>query len=208
MSEYVYIRNWDKYQYRSDRRLPWIKLYVDLLDDDDYLRLSLADRGLLQDLWKLASLSGDGRVSADRVSLSRRLNVRRVSLERLIQGGFIEIRAHKRRRDGALEEKESREDKKEKPDLSRNRSSRAQGTVEEDQPKNGAIPKPELPAALARILDAKIASSLYPAQIEVVSRAWFCSTELRHSLASVEAADNPTAMLVSISQRIIKAGTP
>ncbi len=106
---YIYVRNWDRYQYRADRRLPWIKLYAELLDDDDYLGLSLADRGLLQDLWKLASLSGDGRVSADRVSLARRLNVRRVSLEPLIQAGYIEIRAHKRRRDDALEQSRAEE---------------------------------------------------------------------------------------------------
>lgn len=88
---YIYVRNWQKRQHHKYDSPPWHKVYNDTLRDDDYLGLSHADRGLLQDLWTLASLSGDGRVSADRTFLARHLNVRRVSLEPLIHAGFIEV---------------------------------------------------------------------------------------------------------------------
>jgi len=61
----------------------------------------------------------------------------------------------------------------------------------------------EVPVQLARILDAKILTGLTQEQAAWVGRAWFHSSELRGSLDSVERADNPTAMLVSISKRII-----
>jgi hypothetical protein len=91
MSGYIYVRNWKKRQHHKYDSPPWHKVYNSTLRDDDYLRLSAADRGVLHDLWTLASLSGDGRVSADRKFLARVLNVRRVNLEPLIEGGFITV---------------------------------------------------------------------------------------------------------------------
>ncbi len=202
---YIYVTNWERFQGRRDRNDPWHKVYNDLLRHDEYCALTLAQRGLLHGLWMLASSTGDGRVRYSRTTVGRQLNCNRVSLEPLIHAGFIEIHAAKRPRIRALEEEESRE---EFLDVSRNRSSRAQATVSTDQSKNGSVPKPELPTALARILDEKITANLTPAQTTIVGRAWFCSTELRHSIAAVEAADNPTAMLVSVSQRIVSKGAP
>jgi hypothetical protein len=95
---YIIVRNWRKRQHHKYDSPPWHKVYNSTLRDDDYLSLSAADRGVLHGLWTLASLSGDGRVSADRKFLARQLNVRRVSLEPLIQAGFIEITATKRLR--------------------------------------------------------------------------------------------------------------
>ncbi len=92
---YIYVKNWNQFQHYKGRDPVWIKLYRALVDEDDYLRLTLADRGLLHDIWKLTALAGNGRVSANRKSLGRRLNVRRVSLEPLIRAGFIEVRASK-----------------------------------------------------------------------------------------------------------------
>ncbi len=100
MSGYIYVKNWDKRQHHKYESPPWHKVYNDTLRDDDYLSLTSADRGLLHDLWTLASLSGDGRVSADRTFLARHLNVRRVSLEPLINAGFIEVLDTKRVRTG------------------------------------------------------------------------------------------------------------
>jgi hypothetical protein len=90
---YIYITNWDHYQHGHKRGYPWFKMYPELLHNDRFLRLSLAERGLFECLLMCASESGDGRVSAERTMLGRRLNVRRVSLEPLIQAGFIEVRA-------------------------------------------------------------------------------------------------------------------
>ncbi len=97
---YIYVRNWQKRQHHKYESPPWHKVYNSLLTDDDYLSLSAADRGVLHALWMLTSLSGDGRLSANSKSLARRLNVRRVSLEPLIQAGFIEVLGTKRVRDG------------------------------------------------------------------------------------------------------------
>jgi hypothetical protein len=194
---YIYITNWEQFQGRRDRNDPWHKVYNDLLRHDAYIDLTLAQRGLLHGIWMLASSTGDGRVRYTRRTLGRHLNATRVSLEPLIDAGFIEIRAAKAPRTRALEEKRVEESREKLLDLSRNRSSRAQGTATEQ---NGQ--KPELPGALAKILDAKIAASLTNAQIELATRAWFEGVQLRHSMADIEAAENPTAMFVSVCKRI------
>lgn len=92
---WIYIVNWAYYQHGHKRGYPWFKVYHELLHNDRFLRLTLADRGLFQCLLMCASESGDGRVSADSTLLARRLNVRRVSLEPLIHAGFIEVCASK-----------------------------------------------------------------------------------------------------------------
>ena len=89
---YIYVPNWDEFQHYKERTTPaWIKCYRSLLHDDDYLALTLAERGLLHCVWLLVADRGQGRVKADLKLLSRLLNVRRVSLEPLIQAGFITI---------------------------------------------------------------------------------------------------------------------
>lgn len=94
---YIYIPNWTGFQHYKDQTSPaWIKCYRRLLSDDAYLALSLADRGLLLNVWLLCSDAGEGRVSADRTLLARRLNVRRVSLDSLIHAGFVTVRSRKR----------------------------------------------------------------------------------------------------------------
>ena len=37
MTQWIEIVNWDKFQHYKDRRPVWIKLHLDLLDNDDYL---------------------------------------------------------------------------------------------------------------------------------------------------------------------------
>ena len=49
------IKNWKKFQHFKDRRPPWIKLYRDLLDDDEWFTLSPASSKVLIMLWLLAS---------------------------------------------------------------------------------------------------------------------------------------------------------
>lgn len=96
---YVYIVNWERYQHpdavRSTNGMPWLKLYVDLLGNDDWLGLSPADRTLLNGLWMLTGRYGNGRVRADSGWLNAQLKIRKGSLERLNHAGFIEIRASK-----------------------------------------------------------------------------------------------------------------
>ena len=49
------IKNWEKFQHFKDRRPPWIKLYRDLLDDDEWFTLPHASARTLVLLWLIAS---------------------------------------------------------------------------------------------------------------------------------------------------------
>jgi hypothetical protein len=51
----VQIKHWPKFQHFHNRRPPWIKLYRDLLDDEEWYRLPPASAKLLISLWLLAS---------------------------------------------------------------------------------------------------------------------------------------------------------
>lgn len=49
------IKNWQKFQHFKDRRPPWIKLYRDILDDDEWFSLPPISAKALVTLWLLAS---------------------------------------------------------------------------------------------------------------------------------------------------------
>lgn len=49
------IKNWPKFQHFKDRRPPWIKLYRDILDDDEWFSLPPISAKALVTLWLLAS---------------------------------------------------------------------------------------------------------------------------------------------------------
>lgn len=55
------IRNWDKFQHykpknaKGHRKMAWIKVYPDLLQDDQFIFLSDTEKALLLELWCLAS---------------------------------------------------------------------------------------------------------------------------------------------------------
>jgi hypothetical protein len=93
---YIYIPNWDTFQHYKDRRPAWIKNYLDLLDNDAYLELSVFDRGVLHAIWMLVARVGQGRCSASAAYLQRQCRTpaghMQRSLERLNQAGFIEVR--------------------------------------------------------------------------------------------------------------------
>lgn len=101
---YVYIVGWEKFQHPDAVRsghMPWVKLYTDLVGNDDWLDLSTADRTLLNGLWMLTGRYGNGRVRADSGYLNSRLKTRKGSLDRLSKAGFIEVRASKAARPAA-----------------------------------------------------------------------------------------------------------
>ncbi len=53
---WIVIPRWDEFQHRDMARSsqpPWIKNFTRLYDDDDYLNLSLMQRGVLHGLWIL-----------------------------------------------------------------------------------------------------------------------------------------------------------
>lgn len=139
---YIQVRNWKRFQHYKGRRPAWIKLYLDLLHDDDYLALSASDRGVLMGIWMLASVTGDGRLNADSVTLGRQLSVRRVNLEPLIQAGFITICASKVPHD--VLEQNKRQRQKEIVVLTNNE-------VEEPAPPLEAAPPPSFIVDLPKI---------------------------------------------------------
>lgn len=61
----------------------------------------------------------------------------------------------------------------------------------------------QLDYGISSILDASITDQLTPAQVDLVNLAWSTSSvELRQSLADVEKAAKPVAMLVTVASRI------
>lgn len=44
--QFLSVKNFERYQHYKDRNPPWIKLYWDLLSDEDFVRLDLQNRGL------------------------------------------------------------------------------------------------------------------------------------------------------------------
>lgn len=92
---YIYVCGWDDFQHYRDRRPSWIKLHTDLVDNEAYLELPMRDRALLVSVWMLTALNGNGRVYAEPKHLARRLRSRYAQLDRLIEAGFIEVRASK-----------------------------------------------------------------------------------------------------------------
>jgi hypothetical protein len=87
------VKNWREFQHYTDRRPPWIKLHVSLLDNYEFQCLPLASRALAPMLWLLASENVDGTIPADPGLLAFRLrwDVKelKAGLTPLIDKGFL-----------------------------------------------------------------------------------------------------------------------
>jgi hypothetical protein len=100
--DYIEIPNWDGtddpkagFQHYKDRDPKWIKSYTRLLAKDEYLQLTLRQRGLLHGIW-LAYASSGRKLGASPAQLRRALGsetVRARDIEALNHAGFIVIRA-------------------------------------------------------------------------------------------------------------------
>lgn len=91
------VRNWDHWQYRSDRNLPWIKLHVDLLLDADFLALDDTEQGMLVKIWMVASRK-NGCIPDD-VNLVQRLinSSLKPPLTKFLELQFLESTGKRRR---------------------------------------------------------------------------------------------------------------
>jgi len=95
MSErWVVIRNWDKFQHYKDREPLWIKVYLELANDEDWCGLSLASRGLLVSLWVEYGASR-GILPLRSIGPRIRQKVLKKTLDPLVQAGFIALSASK-----------------------------------------------------------------------------------------------------------------
>jgi hypothetical protein len=161
---YISIPNWTGkrgFQHYKDRNPPWIKVYTELLANDDYLDLTGDQRAILHGLW-LEYASSSCRLRADTRSLTRRLNLRVTSrqLERLIEAGFIELVARRSQAEGygiassrgTREETEAETDTEEPAEQSRSKTTTEPGpaanedrdTTHKDEEQEEGRPSPEL----------------------------------------------------------------
>jgi hypothetical protein len=97
-NKWITVRNWDKFQHYTQRNPPWIRLYTDIGDNDDFAQLPLAAQGLLVRIWCSYARS-NGALSVPRVAqtMPPRYPLRHFydNLERLNHAGFITLRASK-----------------------------------------------------------------------------------------------------------------
>jgi len=97
--EWIAIPRWDEFQHYGNRDPVWIKNYLRLLRDDNYLELTLSQRGILHGLWMLYAVT-DGAlkvsvVKRDLVLTRGASKYFRENIEALNQAGFIAIVASK-----------------------------------------------------------------------------------------------------------------
>lgn len=91
---WIVIPNWDRWQSRPDRHDPWIKDWIDQLDRDEHLSLTLAERGLIVDIRRAYSRH-NGQLRSRILPGLIQARVRINQLERLRDAGFIAFSAAK-----------------------------------------------------------------------------------------------------------------
>jgi hypothetical protein len=94
---WIEICRWHEFQHYPDHRnVVWVKNYLRLLHNDDYLNLTAHQRGVLHGLWILYAAS-DREIADSTATVSRQLGVRvsRATLEALNHAGFITFCASK-----------------------------------------------------------------------------------------------------------------
>jgi hypothetical protein len=89
---WIVIPDWEKFQHYKDRNPTWIKVYTDLLQDDDYLALAPTSRALLHGIWALYALT-NGRLRTGRAQVALKMRAKREHWEELVYAGFIELSA-------------------------------------------------------------------------------------------------------------------
>lgn len=98
----IRVPRWDEFQHYKDRNVLWIKVYTRLLSDDNFLRLTWPQRGILATIWLEYARANAHRppsehraISGSTTALTRRFGGRITSaqLEALNHAGFIEVSA-------------------------------------------------------------------------------------------------------------------
>lgn len=86
--EYLYVRNWSKFQHYHDRNPPWIKLHFELLSSQDWVMLADASKALAVACMLLASRDG-GRIPHDEKYIKRVAYMESVDFKPLLECGFL-----------------------------------------------------------------------------------------------------------------------
>lgn len=109
MTEYLYVRNWDKFQHYKDRCPPWIKLHYELLTSSDWVMLA-DDSKLLAVVCMMIASRNEGAVPAIPEYVQRVAYLdRKPNFKPLIDCGFLskDASACKRMQADARPEKET-----------------------------------------------------------------------------------------------------
>jgi hypothetical protein len=89
LTQYLRVRNWEKFQHYKDRRPPWIKLHVELTDDYAFSSLTDAQRFHLIAIWMLAARC-DNKIPNDRNWIAVRIGAKsKIDLPALVDAGFL-----------------------------------------------------------------------------------------------------------------------
>ena len=98
---YLKVKNFSKFQHYKDRRPPWIKLYISLLDDYEFLQLPDKTKWHTVAMFLLAS-QHDNRIPYDINFISARIGAEQpVDIDTLIKLGFLTVCKHRARGNGA-----------------------------------------------------------------------------------------------------------
>ena len=82
----IRIRNWEKFQHYKHRNPPWLRIYVELLDNPEFLRMPEVTRWHLIGLWLLAGRMHN-RIPADRSFVEARLGAQQTIDFALLEAG-------------------------------------------------------------------------------------------------------------------------
>lgn len=90
MTEYVQVKDFDRFQHYKDRDPPWIKLYVRILDDYAFSQLPDAQKAHLILIWVLASRL-ENKIPKDANYIRTRIGASStVDLDALLASGFLQ----------------------------------------------------------------------------------------------------------------------
>lgn len=107
--QYLRVRNWETFQHYKDRRPPWIKFHVLLLQDYDLQKLTPVAQLLYDRLLLLAAIT-DNNVPNDAAWIAGKLSLRvrdvTESLETLCKSGFLSVNDRKRPASKAIERRQ------------------------------------------------------------------------------------------------------
>lgn len=103
--QYLRVKNWESFQHYKNRRPPWIKFHIELLDDYELMRLPPVSQ-LVYDRMLLLAAVTDNNVSNDHIWIAGKLGLtpRQVAeaIENLCSQGFLVLHERKRAASKAL----------------------------------------------------------------------------------------------------------
>lgn len=97
--QFLRIRNWERFQHYTNRRPPWIKFHISILDDHTLLSLPPMSQ-LVYDRLLLRAAVTDNNVEHDPVWLSQKFNLPADEIQEavvnLVDAGFLSVSGRKR----------------------------------------------------------------------------------------------------------------